>query len=211
MYLRSSGISRPADMAGRRVQYPGAPGPGGIAIVSTMIRSDGGDPGELTPVNNSFYHTDALVEGKADIATLAFFNFEVVEARHRGHDADFFALKDWGVPDFCQLILVGLPSLLTERAELVGRFLAVLRRGIDATKQDPELCRRVWREHVGESADSELARAIFAATVPCFTHDFDMSDAYYEQLGTWLVETGQAESAPPASRLWDRSLLVNDP
>ena len=32
------------------------------------------------PVNNDFHHTDALIEGKADVATLAFYNFEVVEA-----------------------------------------------------------------------------------------------------------------------------------
>lgn len=32
----------------------------------------------------------------ADVATLVFYSFVLVEARHRGHEADFFALKDWG-------------------------------------------------------------------------------------------------------------------
>ena len=36
MTLRASGIERPRDLAGKRVQYPGAPGPGGIAIVATI-------------------------------------------------------------------------------------------------------------------------------------------------------------------------------
>lgn len=207
MYLRSSGIARPADLAGRRVQYPGAPGPGGLAIVRTMIEADGGEAGELVPVNNGFFHTDALADGKADAATLAFFNFEVVEARHRGLDADFFALKDWGVPDFCQLILVALPETLTAREDDLRGLLAGLRRGIDATKQDPELCRAVWAEHVGAAAEGTLPRAIFDATLPCFTHDFDLSEDYFEQLAAWLVASEQHHLAPAPADVWTPRLL----
>lgn len=208
MYLRGQGIERPSDLAGKRIQYPGAPGPGGLAIVSTMIRADGGEPGELIPVNNGFYHTDALIEGKADAATLAFFNFEVVEARLRGHDADFFALKDWGVPDFCQLILVAPAATITESFNDLRLFLEGLLAGIDATKQDPELCRRLWREHVGEQADGELATAIFNATLPCFTHDFDLSADSLEQLAAWLVETGQHDIAPGPEQVWTSRLIT---
>ena len=63
-----------------------------------MIEADGGTPGELTAVNEGFYHTNALAEGKADCATLVFHNFEVVEATHRELAPRLFALKDWGVP-----------------------------------------------------------------------------------------------------------------
>jgi putative hydroxymethylpyrimidine transport system substrate-binding protein len=207
MYLRSSGIRRPADLAGKRIQYPGAPGPGGLAIVRTMIEADDGEPGELVPVNNGFFHTDALVEGKADAATLAFCNFEVVEARHRGHDAAFFALKDWGIPDFCQLILIALPATLDAREDDLRALIAGLRRGIDATKQDPALCWRLWAEHVGEAAQGELARAIFDATLPCFTHDFDQSEDYYEQLGAWIVASEQHHLAPAPADIWTPRLL----
>ena len=39
MTLDGLGVERPRDMAGKRVQYPGAPGPGGLAIVRTMIEA----------------------------------------------------------------------------------------------------------------------------------------------------------------------------
>lgn len=74
-----------------------------------MIEADGGPI--LGPdftfgrVNNGFLHTDALANDMADVATLVFANFELVEAKHRGMDVDFFALKDYGVPDFNQLVL----------------------------------------------------------------------------------------------------------
>ncbi|MFK7928721.1 MAG: ABC transporter substrate-binding protein [Myxococcota bacterium] len=208
MYFEESGITRPAHMAGKRVQYPGAPGPGGPAIINTMIRADGGEPGELIPVNNGFLHTDALVDGKADLATLAFYNFEVVEARHRGFKANFFALKDWGVPDFCQLILICQPSLLASRRQDLLSLVRVLGRGIDACIQEPEAAREVYFRHTKTAADDPLMSAIYAATVPCFTHDLSMCRAYYQHLGAWLVETEQCDVAPTFDEVWTNALAV---
>ncbi len=140
MYLEDSDIERPRDMAGKRIQYPGAPGPGGPAIVQTMIETDGGECqlDNFEPVNNGFFHTDALLENKADVATLVFYNFEVLEARYRGHDANFFALKDWGVPDFCQLIFITHPETLKRRRDTIATFVDLLRQGIDFLHQHPE-------------------------------------------------------------------------
>lgn len=202
MYLRSSGIERPRDMAGKRVQYPGAPGPGGPAIVGTMIKADGGAPGELTPINNGFMHTDALLEGKADVATLAFYNFEVVEARHRGHDADFFALKDWGVPDFCQLILVTTEKLFAEKRATFDKLVRILTRGMDFIHQYPREARAIYFGRTGTPLDDPLMNAIFDATVPCFTFDLSMTTHYYEELSSWMHENALIERPVEAAACW---------
>lgn len=208
MYFQESGIRRPRDMAETRIQYPGAPGPGGPAIVGTMIDADGGDWDleEFGRVNNSFYHTDALAEGKADVATLVFYNFEVVEARHRGHEAEFFALKDWGVPDFCQLVLVTTPEVLEERRDALMRFVDVLQRGLDFAHQQPEAARRLYGSRSEDDMSDEMNRAIFEATVPCFTYDFSMATEYYARLGAWMEEYGLIEEAPTAESCWTNDL-----
>lgn len=209
MFLASSGIARPRDLVGKRIQYPGAPGPGGRAIVDTMIQADGGPPSAhtLVPVNRGFHHTDALLDGDADAATLAFYNVEVVEARMRGADARFFALKDWGVPDFCQLILVASRDTLARRRDVLRRFVRVLMRGADVLHQDPDTARAAYAEATGTDPHDPLGRAIFDATVPCFTFDLTMAPSYYAALGDWLVRTGQIGEAPGFDAVWDEGVV----
>ena len=213
MYRTDGPIERPRNMVGARVQYPGAPGPGGKAIVRTMIEADGGtcDPDALTPVNNSFYHTDALIEDKADVATLVFYNFELVEAHHRGLDADFFALKDWGIPDFCQLVLITTPAKLDAQGDLLRRFVRVLRRGIDFLHQHPDAARQIYVAHTDTDPDDALTADIFAATLPCFTYDFAMAPRYYDQLAAWMARTGLIADAAASADCWTNRLALPDP
>eukprot|EP00979_Chaetoceros_neogracilis_P000299 scaffold75_cov239-Chaetoceros_neogracile.AAC.3 len=55
-------IKRPADMCGKTISYPGSPGPGGPAIVDTMVKADGGDCDldSYGKYNGNFFHTDAI-------------------------------------------------------------------------------------------------------------------------------------------------------
>ena len=208
MYLRNKGIERPRDMAAKRLQYPGAPGPGGPAIVATMVEADGGscDPAALVPVNSGFHHTDALAEDKADLATLVFYNFELIEARHRGLDADFFALKDWGVPDFCQLILITTPENLENERATYQQLVTILRRGIDLIKQDPAEAAAIWFRRTGTNPEDALNRKILDATAACFTHDFSLSAAYYRRLGDWMLERGLIAAPVHPGDVWTDEL-----
>ncbi len=210
MYDRDGDIERPRDMAGARIQYPGAPGPGGPAIVGTMIEEDGGDydPDAFEPVNNSFYHTDALIDGKADVATLSFYNFEIVEARHRRLDADFFALKDWGVPDFCQLIFTTSRERLAEKADAFDRFLEVVQRGLDYLHQHPRKARQIYFDWTDEDPDDPMVDHMFQATVPCFTFDFTMSDGYYDELQNWMADHELIAETIDPSNYWTNELVL---
>ena len=204
-------IERPRDMAGTRVQYPGAPGPGGPAIVATMVEADGGPAGTeggYGRVNNSFYHTDALADDKADVATLVFHNFEIVEARQRGLDVRMFALKDWGVPDFCQLVLITHPDKLAAQRDTFQKLVTVLRRGVDVVKQEPDAAREAYFRLTGSDPEDALTRAIYDATVPCFTHDFSMSADYYRQLEAWMAGRGLIDATPGADVYWTNDLAL---
>ncbi|KAH8052748.1 hypothetical protein JL722_9880 [Aureococcus anophagefferens] len=184
------GIERPRDMCGKTITYPGSPGPGGPAIVDTMVKADGGDCGgeAYGKFNGGFDHVGALAAGHADVATLIFANFEIPAAEAAGKDARYFALKDWGVPDRARL----LPA----RAHDDAGALRGAEAGAPAARpRAPPRRRRLAARRFGDGAhgeaDPESPPATLHATLPMFPNDASMAPAYFDGLMGWLVETGQ--------------------
>lgn len=209
-------IQRPRDMCQPgeklRIQYPGAPGDGGIAIVKTMVEFDGGscDETEIIPVNNGFYHTKALLEDKADVATLIFANFELPEAKGAALDVGFFDLKRYGVPDFCQLILIASHAGLRASP---GKFLGLnraLRDAADWIKLNPQDAKAIWYKRFPETDPSAAAMMedILDRTLFMFPHQQDLSAEYWRHMEAWLVRTKQVENAKPFETLdyWSNEL-----
>ena len=179
-----------------------SPGPGGPAIVNTMVKADGNldcDISSYKKHNGSFFHTDALQSNAADVATLIFWNFEIPEAKAKGmKDAAFFSLKEWGVPDFCQLVLMTTPSHFDKRKDVLRKLVLAMRRATGIVHQQPDLAREYYYQHVSKEDASETQQAVidatFTATLPAFPNDNMMSKEYYEHLMGWLVETDQVDS-----------------
>lgn len=191
----TSQIKRPRDMCGKTISYPGSPGPGGPAIISTMVKADGGDCEEVPfgKYNGGFFHTDAIQQKKADVATLIFWNFEIPEAKSRNLNVDFFSLKDWGVPDFCQLVLFSTPTRFQELQEPLRRLTLALRRATGLIHQQPDLAKEVYFNYT-KPENAVMTEAILKATLPAFPNDYTMSSDYYDRLMGWLVETGQVSA-----------------
>jgi putative hydroxymethylpyrimidine transport system substrate-binding protein len=186
-YPVERGWDSPADLEpGVRLNYPGAPGPGGRKMVAYMARQAGGDltADDIEPVDRGFYHTDALVEEDADVAFLAFYNFEIVESRLRGFDADLWELADYGVPDFNQLILTAADDRIESDPEQVQRFVDATRRGVEDTVADGERAAELFFERYPEvrADDPELLDEIAAETVDFFTSDLSQDTEMYRDL-----------------------------
>ena len=181
------GWDSPADLEpGVRLNYPGAPGLGGRKMVAHMVQEAGGDltAEEIEPVERGFYHTDALIDGDADIAFLAFYNFEVVESRHRGFETALWELSDYGVPDFNQLILTAADEKLEADPNQIQRFVDATRRGLEDTVSDPDAAAEIFFEHNPEvrDEDPELIDAITEATLEMFTPDLEQDLEMYREL-----------------------------
>jgi len=218
MFLDRSGIKRPRDMCqlrddGRktRVQYPGAPGLGGLAIVKTMAEADGGvcDIEKfLEPVNEGFYHTNALKEGKADVATLIFYNFEMVEAKQLELNASFFSLKHWGVPDFCQLVFITTKDHFATKRDELRRLNMATRKATDWIKMHTAEAKNIYNEWTSSNASDAMNEAILDATLLMFPNDQAMSWDYYDNLEAWLQKTGQISSTIGSRDYWTNELAL---
>ena len=210
MYIKGRGIERPRDIAGKRVQDSAAPAPGGLAMVKWMAEADGGscDVVDLTRVEMGFRLTDALAEDKADVATLVFANYEPIEARHRGLDADFFSVKDWGIPDFCQLVLITTKETLGGRGGILAKMVAVLAHSVDFIDRHADQAKAIFAKHRRIDSSDSLFSAVFEATSRCFVRDFAMTVEYYAALQEWMLNTGQIERAVDPSTYWSNDLLT---
>lgn len=231
MFLASSNITRPKDMCGRTISYPGSPGPGGPAIVQTMVEADGGtcDPASYGKHNGGFFHTKALADRSADVATLIFYNFEVIEARSLGLKPGFFSLKQWGVPDFCQLVLFTTPERFDALKPSLRALVLAMRRAIGLIHREPAVAAQHFAAHTKSPKRSFLDiinpmsalhrrraaktdAATMAATLPAFPNDNGLSSDYFDGLMSWLVKTGQVEAekaqqAPPA-KYWTNAIAL---
>lgn len=218
MFLESSGIKRPRDMCqlregGRktRVQYSGAPGLGGLAIVKTMVEADGGEcdiDKFLEPVNEGFYHTNALKDGKADVATLIFYNFEMVEANFMGLNASFFSLKHWEVPDFCQLVLITTKEHFTAKRDALRQLNIAIRKATDWIKMHTAEAKRIYNEWTESDPSDAMNEAILDSTLLMFPNEQSMSWDYYDNLEAWLLKTGQISSPIGTRDYWTNELAL---
>jgi ABC-type nitrate/sulfonate/bicarbonate transport system substrate-binding protein len=212
MYPTNRGWETPADLPeGVRLNYPGAPSEEGRRMVADMVQTAGGSltAGDIEPVDRGFYHTDAIADGDADIAFLAFYNFEIVEATHRGIDASLWELADYGVPDFNRLVLAAADDRLDSGSDAIERFLSATHRGLVDTVEDGETAAELFFErHPGvRDEDPELMAAIAEDTLDRFVTDMRQDRGMYRALGEWCVDLGVVDEAPPVESLVAESLL----
>lgn len=194
-YPADRGWASPADLtAGVRLNYPGAPGLGGRKMVAYMARQAGGDltADDIDPVDRGFYHTDALVEDDADIAFLAFYNFEIVESRHRGFEADIWELSDYGVPDFNRLVLTVADETLEDDPATVRSFVDATRRGVEATVEDGATATDLFFERFPDLRDDqpELTDKVAETTLEFFTPELTQDVSMYRDLDVFCRELG---------------------
>ena len=205
-------IRRPRDMCGKTIQYPGAPGPGGPAIVQTMVEHDGGtcDIATYKKVNFGFDHVGALKTNQADLATLIFSNFEIPAAIASGHpEAKYFSLKENGVPDFCQLVLITHRDKFHTLRPRLRRFVLALRKAVTLIHRDPESAIALFQ--LQSPPASDITNASIYATLPMFPNDFSMALDYYDILVTWLQHTHQLspdDTPVPPSLYWTNDIVL---
>lgn len=210
MYPTDRRWEAPADLPiGVRLNYPGAPGEDGRRMVADMAQYAGGtlEADDIEPVERGFYHTDAIAEDDADIAFLAFYNFEIVEANHRGINAGLWELADYGVPDFNRLILAAADDRLESDPETIERFLSATYKGLVDTIEDGEAATELFFERHPEvrADDPELLDAIAADTVDRFVTDLRQDRGMYDALGEWCVDLDIIPEAPSVESLIDES------
>jgi putative hydroxymethylpyrimidine transport system substrate-binding protein len=132
----ASGITRPAQLQGRKVGTSGTPGDN--AILDAIVRADGGDPAKVQNVNVGFDLVQALLGHKVDAIVGGYWNWEAVQLEEEGMPVNVLHLERWGVPTYDELVVIAAEDTVRHRPELVRAFCAALAEGTAEARAHPD-------------------------------------------------------------------------
>ncbi len=156
--LKASGITRPNQLAGKAVGYPGIPI--NEPLLETMLKFDGVSGGleEVELVNVGFGLSDALISEQVDACIGCYFSYESIKMENEGYPVEILRMEQWGVPDFYELVVVTNEETLDQDPELVHRFVKALVRGYEEAANDPDAAVDNLLALGGEDVDEAIDR-----------------------------------------------------
>ncbi len=134
MALERSGITRPRDLVGKKVGYPGLPSD--EALLATMLETDGALLDDVTLVNVGFELVRALLSRQVDAVIGAYWVHESILIEQQGETPVILRVEQWGVPDYYELVLVTSERTLAEQEDQVQRFVRAMIRGYQDAAAD---------------------------------------------------------------------------
>jgi putative hydroxymethylpyrimidine transport system substrate-binding protein len=172
--LAQPGIARPRDLEGHKVGVTGLPSDD--AVLDSIVKGDGGDPAKVRRVTVGFDAVQALL-GRRVAGATAFWNAEGVALKAKRPGVRTFRVDEFGAPSYPELVLATSRSTLETEGPVVRATVRALRRGYEATINDPESA-------VSALTDAEpgLKRALTKAELDAVSPSFTAGAAYFGEL-----------------------------
>jgi len=134
MTLKSSNITRPRQLEGKKIGVTGVPSE--EPLLKTMMAADGGDAGKVEKVNVGTDLLASLLGNKVDAIIGGYPVHEAILAEQQGKPVNIMNIQDWGVPDYYELLLVTNDDMLKQNPEVVRKFLRAAVRGYTEVPQN---------------------------------------------------------------------------
>ena len=213
--LAEPDVRRPSDLESRRVGVTGLPSDD--AVLDSIVAGDGGDPAKVDKVTIGFNAVQALLTGKVAGAT-AFWNAEGVALKAKRPAIREFRVQDYGAPPYPELVLVTSRETLETNAPLVRATIRALRRGYEATINDPESAVSALTD-----AEPTLKRVLTLKELDAVSPSFTAGSNFYGELNpevlskwaAWEQRFGIVKKKPDIATMFDpataRTGLKEDP
>ena len=209
--LRSAGIERPRDLAGRTYGSYGSALE--EALVRRLVACDGGDPDavELAPLVSDDFRV-GLTQEQFDAAWV-FEGWDTIRLRDvDGLDVTTIPFADHTecIPDWYTPLLATSEKVLAERPGVVDRLVAAIGRGYDDAVADPQAAADALLEAVPE-LDRELvsrSAAYLAGEIAAPGKPWGWQDPeVWREFLAFLEEEGLVERGLTAEELWTDDLV----
>lgn len=191
---QDSGITSPKDLAGKNAGYSSIPLY--EAMLRTMVKNDGADPGTLNMIDVGFDLIPALSTGRVDAIIGGFINHEALILEKEGHPVVSFDPTEYGVPDYYELVLVASEEGLGKSRDDFISFLNAIRKGQQFVQDQPAEALKILLAH--EDATAPLDPEIETKSLEILLPLMDAGDKPFGQqdqeswanAAAWLAENG---------------------
>lgn len=142
--LKESGITTPADLAGKDIGLPGLYGANYIGI-EALIAQSGISQENYNLVSIGFTQVESLVSGTVD-AVVGYLANELVQLEARGYEVNVIAVQD-----YIELVgncLVTNETSIENNPELVSKMVRAFRKGLEYTAVNPEEAWTISQKYV---------------------------------------------------------------
>ena len=188
--LRGRGIDSARDFEGKKYASYGLPLE--RAILKGLMACDGADVGKLEFVDVGFDAFPALIGEKVDIAWI-FLAWDGIQAQNMGKELDAIELYGSCVPDYYTPVLISGEKTITEKPELVRRFLRATSQGYEYAILHPQEAAEILLKHSPES-DPDLVKPSQAWLSPRYQDDASKWGAQdpkvWQEFTAWMTENG---------------------
>ena len=194
--LQSSGLTRPRDLVGKKIGYPGIPL--NEPLLDTMLKTDGVEGGldEVELVNVGFNLAEVLINGSVDACVGCYISHESFLMENQGYPVNIMRMEEWGVPDFYELVMVTSEKMLKEKPEVVQRFIRAVVRGYRDAAADPEAAVDILLTGTDEEVDEAIERPGVQVLAPLWQHGVSVGWQTPERwvaFADWLYANGQLD------------------
>jgi NitT/TauT family transport system substrate-binding protein len=190
--IAATAITRPRELAGRRVAYN--PTPRGVAMVRHLVAIDGGDPDAVITVDSGVREltVDDIAAGEADATFGSYWAWDALFGTLPAEERVLWRVERIGAPSYHSYLLGARTELLEREPEHVRDFLEATELGFASAADDPRGAAAVLERVIPYFPRPIIARSL-ALIAPTWTHERVWGHHRPELLepyAAWLAEHG---------------------
>jgi putative hydroxymethylpyrimidine transport system substrate-binding protein len=190
LFLEGKGINSPIDLNGKKIGYTV---PGMMDVLTDAFAAVNGIE-SYRLVNVGFTIIQSLTAGRVDAVMGAYRNYESVELTHLGYSHNFFALEDWGIPEYDELVFLTGTGKLSTAGKQLKAFCDAVDKAAEHTVAHPSEALDTYFKAVPE-APKKLEEAAFAKTLPLYALDQRLDEKRWQSFADFSLVHGLIEKA----------------